>query len=440
MMQRIFAASLCALATGFRVPAQSSKPGSAIAKAEQAYRDLMSRRLVKGQVHSQNDDDELPPLDDYPQCNLSKSICSVKDMTEATIVWADNSDMALCYNGDPFAFVVVPGASDKLAYSFPGGGVCFDIPGWFPGEADFCFPGIQMGLAASGVGYGAFDGSSNTGLSDHSIIAPAYCSGGGHISNTTFRSGGETRYQYGYHNNEITRQWALTNFGDTLTSFVIMGTSAGALGVGIWADTLLSSFRYEKATVLMDSYLSIFPGITQSKLLKHLGGCSTPPLARFRRECENNEGTMEQILDYTIGKYPNVAFAHIQSKYDAIQLLFYGLVGFHFGGAWSIPGDEFYFTSNALLSVYNKHPNYVLYLANGQHHTFPYYPVEWYSSTILGPNTTDDLPAGTPMMFEWFNALINHEAVSSQCDGVRAPNGASGKYCSEELFPKTLSV
>merc|ERR1719411_787769 len=102
-----------------------------------------------------------------------------------------------------------------------------------------------------------------------------------------------------------------------------MGSSAGALGVAMWADTLLGDFGYEKATVILDSYIGVFAGNSQGGLIRHVGACSTPPAAPFRSECEAGNANLEHVLDWLIEKHPDVAFAHIQSKQDAVQLLFY---------------------------------------------------------------------------------------------------------------------
>merc|ERR1719469_1625013 len=114
----------------------------------------------------------------------------------------------------------------------------------------------------------------------------------------------------------------------------------------MWSDMLLSDFGYEKATVILDSYVGVFAGNSQGGLIKHLGACSLPPVAPFRSECEAGEANLEHVIDYVIEKYPDVAFAHIQSKVDGVQLAFYSLIAYHFGGWPLIDTRAFYYISN----------------------------------------------------------------------------------------------
>lgn len=441
MLRIAFALSLTGSAV--RIPKSRSPKGQTMeVAAEEAYQKLTVERLKKqladGQVAS-----EMPPIPDFDgvaQCKMSESACRFQDMTETTVVFTDDAyDTVRCYNGDPWAFVVIPGAADKLFYYLPGGGGCFDFP-WLDFSVPGCTTDLIGGLISTGAGSGLADVTNpKSGIKGWSYVAPIYCSGGGHVSNTSFVADGQAYYQYGYNGNEIVRQWTMANFPGRLDSFVLAGSSAGSLGVGLWADTMLSSFSYNKATVVLDSYMAVFPGTSQGQMLKQLGACPLPPLAPWRADCEAGNGNMQIVLDDTIAKYPKVAFAHLQSKEDSIQLAFFTLLGVAFGGGFLIDVPTFYYVTNYMMNVYNQHPNYVTYITNSAHHVFIPYPVEWYSTSTLGPNTT--APAGTPMMYEWFNDLIEHKPVESQCAGTRAGNGAwIVNYCFRDLFPKTLSV
>lgn len=385
-----------------------------------------------------------PSILDYgvPTCHLSQSDCALKDMNGVTLVYTD-SDSSRCYNGDPWTFLVKPGRSDSLYWYFPGGGACFEKPAG--GAVEGCYPSLDLGLLAIAYGSGAHDFENPKNyLKDYTFISPPYCSGGGHVSNTTFTADGVTYYQLGYNNAEFVRSWAVRQIGagidPVLKSFVMMGSSAGSLGLGAWADTLLGNFRAEKASVIFDSYMGVFPDGAEGGLVQALGACSVPPLAPFRDECNRGDLKLDMLIQRVVSKYPNVAFAHIQSKEDAIQLLFFSLIGFEFGKWPLVSTPTFYYISNILTQGYNMYPNYLSYVVDGDFHVFPPYPVEWYSTSIAGPNTT--APAGTPMLWEWIGQLINHEPVTSQCNGPRSANNFwSTSFCDEAIFnSKQLQV
>jgi len=151
--------------------------------------------------------------DNFAQCHLSESDCSIDGMTEATLVYTDD-DRSLCYNGDKFAFLVRPGARDKLLFYLPGGGACYEFPFLFPGiGVPTCVPDFRIGLTATGFGFGGvmdFENPKNA-FHDYTVVTPPYCSGGAHVGNTTIESALATRYQYDYNNNEYSRAWALKN-------------------------------------------------------------------------------------------------------------------------------------------------------------------------------------------------------------------------------------
>jgi len=307
---------------------------------------------------------------------------------------------------------------------------------------ELCITDMVGGLTATGYGLGAQDyNNPRNFFQEYAAVSSPYCSGGAHIANTTVESDGALSYQYDYSNNEFARGWAMKNFG-YLKSFVLMGSSAGALGAAVWSDFLLSTFKYEKATILMDSYMGIFPTNTQGPMMVQWGICQLPPLSSFRETCEAGTLELVDILDQTIAMHPKVAFAHVQAKEDSIQRGFYTAVGLAYGG-WNffISAKDLYKSSNAMMETLNKHPNYVAYIVDGAHHVFTPKGV-WYTATVAGKSNT--APSGTPSLVDWAAKLVAHEEVKTECKGPMKRNGGdwfSGtKYCYNKLFPKTLNV
>jgi len=342
--------------------------------------------------------------------------------------------------------LVVPGARDKLAFFLPGGGACYQLPVLAPrGVAPTCFPTFRLGLAATGFGLGGvmkFDDNRNP-FRGHTIVSPPYCSGGAHVANTTVQDLISTRYSYGYNNNNFALTWARRNLAPKLSNFVLMGSSAGSLGTAVWADFMLKTLKYDKASVIMDSYMGVFPDGTQGKIVKGFGSCNLPLLQRARAKCNAEKFNLQDFVNEVIASYPKVAFANLQCKVDLVQRLFYKSVAATFfkGKDLFVNERTFYKTTNEMMQRYSRHPNYVTYIVNGAFHTL----LQW--NFLYSASTRGELlppPRGTPKLAEWVSGLINHEAVASQCDGKRMAAKwytlRGTKYCDEKLFPKTLSV
>jgi hypothetical protein len=377
--------------------------------------------------------------DAFPKCYLSQSDCNMRDMTQATLVYTDTST-SRCFNGDAFAFLVHPGETDKLLFYMPGGGACWEIPDlWLPGAMKLCVDSMAKGLGSTGYGSGMMDFNDprNT-FKDYTAVSPPYCTGGAHIANTTVRHLFKTHYQYDYTNNEFARSWALKNVDQNLKSFVVMGASAGSLGTAVWSDLLLKTFKYEKASVFLDSYSGVFPDNTQGRTIRNFDACNLPIMANFRAACESGDATVQDMFDSILSRYPRVAFAQIQAKTDLIQRLFYSAIAVsYFDLNLILTSSNFYKETNKISQRYNRHPNFVTYTVDGDAHVFGPYP-SWYTTSIAGDAAA---PAGTLALYEWTDKVVNHERVTSQCNGPLKQNGERGSaYCDEALFPKTLAL
>lgn len=388
---------------------------------------------------------ETPVPDDFPKCHLSESDCSIRDMTEATMVYTD-SDTSRCWNGEPWAFLVHPGRSDKLLYYFGSGGACWEFPFLIPGAAQACFDNLESGIWATGYGEGMTDyNNTMNGLRDYTFVSPPYCGGGAHVANTTVEGVAEgTGFQYDYNNNEFAVNWALQNLDQNLESFVIAGSSAGALGTMAWSEYLLSTFQYKKATVIVDSFLGVFPEGTQGPTITNFNVCNLKIFTPFRKACEDGTANIQDVFDYAIEQHPKVAFAVVQPKWDLMQRAFYSLIGATYLKLdlyYTAAG--FYQATNTMLERYGRHPNFVNYYVNGGFHTFLWWSWQ-YSATVAGEWSND--ADGKPPLSEWTNALVNHEPVQSQCKGELRQNGGGSfwlggtQYCDEKLYPKSLSL
>merc|ERR1719232_320663 len=112
---------LGAVAEGFRV-----KPKKKVAAKEWSKQVTSEEPViedeVKLQIFSQTALElgrSMPSKDlavsNTGECHLSKSDCNIGSMSGPTIVYTDD-DNSRCLNGDGFAFLVKPGAPDKLLF------------------------------------------------------------------------------------------------------------------------------------------------------------------------------------------------------------------------------------------------------------------------------------------------------------------------------------
>merc|ERR1719422_2318055 len=362
------------------------------------------------------------------ECRLSQSDCNIDSMSGATTVYTDD-DTSRCLNGDGFAFLVKPGASNKLLFFIPGGGACWKGSS---SNGELCTEDLAGGLGAAGLGSGVTEERADNVFADWTFVAPAYCDGGAFVSNSTLSG----KPQDGYVNTNYAVQWARQNLDATLANFAIAGSSAGALGTMAWSNYLLSAFQYNKAAVIVDSYMGVFPSGTQGPTIKNFGACPLPIFADFKDACDREEVTIQDVFDFTIGRYPAVAFSVIQPKEDTVQRAFYAAIALSFGRFQLLNGAALYEASNDIKARFDSHPNFVAYVVDGSAHTFMA-GASWYSA-----NTGD---GSKPSMVDWANGLIGHQA-SSECNGDLMRNGGSGgwfrntNYCFQDIFPKTLSV
>jgi len=363
------------------------------------------------------------------ECHLSQSDCSIGSMSGPTTVYTDD-DNSRCLNGDGFAFLVKPGAPDKLLFFMPGGGACWKGSA---SNGELCTQDLAGGLGAAGLGSGVTEDRANNGFAGWTFVAPAYCDGGAFVSNSTLSG----KPQNGYTNTNYAAEWAKANLNQNLANFVIAGSSAGALGTMAWSNYLLNTFQASKAAVIVDSYMGVFPSGTQGPTIKNFGACNLPIFADFQDACEREEVTIQDVFDLAIEQHPAVAFSMIQPKEDAVQRAFYAAIALTFGRISLLGGTGLYETSNGQKARYDRHDNFVHYIVDGSGHTFMA-SSSWYST-----NTGD---SSKPSMVDWANALIEHGPTSSECNGPLQRNGGNAwlfkntRYCFQDLFPKSLQV
>jgi len=379
-----------------------------------------------------------PGLDigSLPTCSLSESSCNIGSMTGPTVVYTGSSN-SKCLNGDPFAFVVKPGRLDKLLLYFPGGGACWK--GTLT-NGELCTQSLKDGLDNAGLGAGVTDGRAENKFRDFTFVAPSYCDGGAFVTNSSLKG----KPQNGFTNTNFAVEWAKSNLNSKLSSFTIAGSSAGALGTMAWSNYLLRHFRYNKAAVIVDSYMAVFPPGTQGTTIKNFGACGTPMFAEFRQECEAATVTIQDVFDLAIKSHPSVAFSMIQPKGDLVQIAFYAAIAVTYGKLDVVLANSLYQRANDIKQRFDKYPNFVNFIVDGRGHTYLAGDKYW-SATVTGDSGSKG-NGGKPTMASWINSLIDHESMQSACNGPLQKNGGNAwlikntKYCFDQIFPKMLSV
>jgi hypothetical protein len=147
----------------------------------------------------------------------------------------------------PFAFQVIPGATDKVLLYFQGGGACWDQSST---KLGFC---TTDSVPQNPIGI--FDRTNaNNQYKDYTIVHVLYCSGdvfGGDVVRSYTDSSGVPVTQKGVANAQsavdwIAQQQANGSLSGILSSLVIMGCSAGAIGAQLWSDSTLKALKWNK--------------------------------------------------------------------------------------------------------------------------------------------------------------------------------------------------
>eukprot|EP00930_Biecheleria_cincta_P051067 TRINITY_DN3622_c0_g1_i1.p1 TRINITY_DN3622_c0_g1~~TRINITY_DN3622_c0_g1_i1.p1 ORF type:complete len:630 (+),score=113.31 TRINITY_DN3622_c0_g1_i1:65-1891(+) len=315
-----------------------------------------------------------------------------------------------CLDNSEYFFEVTPGDRGKLMIYFQGGGACWALPK-SPGREDAAFH-LCTETASGGQ---LADQLKSQVFKDYTIVNVMYCSGDAHVGAVDGYFGEKLAPQRGYHNALAAVNWALENTRSELSSLVLAGSSAGALGVVGWAHTILSSFEYRQASVVMDSHAGIFPDGIQEKRLRAWGMCTsgllTLPDAQ-RCKATSNALTVQDLTESAIRRFPDVKFVHINSKQDIVQRAFYdallsGEPNYEGKSTWMrflLTSPKFYVLMNKVMERYEKYANHAFYLVDGSQHMF-----------LAGPLA--DL-ALSPGLGRWLQKAVEHSPLANECTGV----------------------
>lgn len=340
------------------------------------------------------------------------------------VLTSASGDGSMCIFGDTYGFQVIPGASDKVLFYFQGGGACWDM---VTTNAGLC----TTTIAPNGP-TGVFDRTNNENpFKDFTIVHALYCSGDVWAGRKTakYTHYGAPVTQQGHQNAKVTMNWLsrqqkLGHIAKDLDSFVTSGCSAGSVGVQLWADVLLSAYPAKHMAVIPDSYAGVFPAGSIGPLMVSFGVCSTSliPLS-LKEDCLLGKLEIHDVARVHISKFPDVPFAYIQSKIDAVQQSFYVAMGLTTRNASAaITPANFYADVSEVFASYNALDNFITFLVDGPMHCFTPFSI-LYDTTAAGPYG-DRQPLKEPLsLVSWLQQFPLHkrQRVETKCLGPVRP-------------------
>eukprot|EP00418_Pyrodinium_bahamense_P017152 CAMPEP_0179115266 /NCGR_PEP_ID=MMETSP0796-20121207/54011_1 /TAXON_ID=73915 /ORGANISM="Pyrodinium bahamense, Strain pbaha01" /LENGTH=359 /DNA_ID=CAMNT_0020813511 /DNA_START=108 /DNA_END=1185 /DNA_ORIENTATION=- len=344
-----------------------------------------------------------------------------------------------CLSGEEYVFQVVPGDMDKLLLYFQGGGAA--------GAARAC---VKSANPSPPVGVFDRRNAANP-FQRFTIVQVIQCSGDVHAGSADqawLREGAEPVMQRGHANTVSVLKWVKANF-PRMRSFVLAGSSAGALAVHWWARTVLEDLRggYEHAAVIADSFGGVLPKGMQPYLARVWRLCDTGLLQdRLQDTCENGSLTVQETYVDAMRSNPNVTFASLSSKLDAVQIRYYNIwVGLNDPTVPPIGGMRFYAELSSILRVYSQQPNHISYLVDGKQHTFMDHSI-FLTTSPAGEN--DQGAAAGPLLTTWLRGLTEKgDPVSSVCfspavfDWAGVPSSQNeGSQCSGTTVAQSIRV
>eukprot|EP00928_Gymnodinium_smaydae_P087497 TRINITY_DN71753_c0_g1_i1.p1 TRINITY_DN71753_c0_g1~~TRINITY_DN71753_c0_g1_i1.p1 ORF type:complete len:520 (+),score=87.50 TRINITY_DN71753_c0_g1_i1:79-1638(+) len=376
----------------------------------------------------------------------------------------------------PYSFQVWPGDRDKLVIFFQGGGAC-----WGKASTVYHVPGnlLPRGFCTQTVyvqnSAGAFNKSDERNAwQNYTVLHINYCSGDGHSGAMTqdykVDDNGQCHHvrQYGYYNARAAIDWVKQHVDLKLTHLIVSGASAGSLGTQIWANQLFKEFgsdgrSFQHGAAVVDSYAGVFPKNTMTRTMKYrFNVCETGLLSgNAVKGCghdsgkHDNELTMQNIWKDALTAHPHVAFAHINSKEDEVQIGFYKAIAASYSQWFQLTVGEYFKRVNLMFEEYNIFPNYVSFLVDGPQHTFMMQqdqentginndsmPVCNYYWT----DTTGKLGKGGagPLLYRWvelFHKDLPTNPPATECDGGTLQDlpESTTDYCDVKQQPKNMS-
>ncbi len=315
-------------------------------------------------------------------------------------VGADGQSHAPACSGYPgtdptFSFWTKPGKSKDLAVFFEGGGGCWDnltctfpIDGRLPATIpQFFAPAIAAdSLPANYDGIFNADNPANP-IKDWTIVYIPYCTGDLHIGSaakTYFNARSAvlppgvpatlpplppafTIQHRGFDNFMVVLDWMKKNV-DKPKNVLVTGSSAGGYGASANFPWIERTFRNAHTYVIADASQGVTPPAFDT-----LGRASwNAQLAPWVYGYDPMTTAGPDLLRVATAALPHVKVAQFTTTFDAVQILFYGVMKSQYGYAGWSPNSAIDWNLqmlDTLQSYAAELPNFRYYLADGDYHT-----------------------------------------------------------------------
>ena len=220
---------------------------------------------------------------------------------------------------------------------------------------------------------------------DWTIVNVLYCSGDVHGGQTVrdYTYKGSIVNQTGAANAQAALNWILAQDEfQGMGELVLAGASAGSMGVQLWATSALeqlASLKSGRTAVVPDSFIGYFPPTTESGLIVDFGYCETAIIAPgLVGACRAGTLLFKDIVDQALEEQPEVPFAYLNSKTDAVQISYYTAIAATAGrNVTDLLSPEAYYAGiNTMLQGYadavrsgRRRPTLFLLVAQSRVHT-----------------------------------------------------------------------
>lgn len=350
------------------------------------------------------------------ECTMTDSTdCALSTLTGTTAVYTGNNTR--CYfdtkedgtEGNPYFFQVTPGTGDSsnnLIIYFQGGGACMS-------EEDCTKGGARRSPSVLYPPQGIFEERGDNKFAGWTAVKILYCTGDVHIGNGV---DGDT-YFNGRNNVKAVIEWMTLNLVDeTPERVVIVGTSAGSIGLHVWANRMLQFVQEQfdqmpVSTVVMDSSV----GNDSSEFtvaVKETWGdaCSAEALADFGFDaatsglCGGDGSVPASLVDFqnaAQAAWPTVPFVFVVSKQDTTGLKNFCQAAIAAGDSPCFQSDYYNFLKDTFRSYHDTrgtNNNVLTYLINRSMHVAVTNQAFYFPSSTAFAITNPD---------SWFHDKLN---------------------------------
>lgn len=321
-----------------------------------------------------------------PGCDAQTSECSLEVAPKDALgrFYVQPGGDTACLDGSRYNFQVRRGNPKKLHIHFQGGGACGDARSYMLG---------MCSVYAKHEHQGVFDYTEPANIfHDYSVLVVNYCSGDSHSDDQDVQWGWRSHKIRGYRNAQAALSYARKNFKD-LDTLTVSGTSAGSIGLHLWAGRVLRDFKdaAKDRSVLLDGWLSLDTHPSQEmQYITHV--CNHDILApEDKAECDEGRFLLSNQFDRTIAAHPDVRFAAINGVVDMLQVSVFGT------GA-----QEYQKYEMLLLQKWLRRPNFSVYLVQTDQHVFFIRP----TFAVATPDSVDGSGTAGPPLAEWVASLV----------------------------------